>query len=186
MRKGNQVLLERLPQGMARLATLRFTEIMTPRKASVRPHQTAAVAGRAEGESSTPPPKKPRTEQESADTEGDGAREHGHRISGAVAAVGFRGPGLCPSTDMPSETNLQFATLFAKGHLSRVDQHIPIAIRCNPLQNHTQRNIHANTLSRFESEPLRKEQHMPTTCYTTHYTPPQSPALYRRARGRRP
>ena len=65
---GDQVLLETLPQGQARLATLQVTEMM-----KVRSEIQAAATENAGGEPMEPPAKKPRTPQGAAD---DGAAEH--------------------------------------------------------------------------------------------------------------
>ena len=64
---GDAVLLETLPQGGAKLATLKVTECMNAREAKAKREHNAANATNADSRSTEPPEKKARTLQENSD-----------------------------------------------------------------------------------------------------------------------
>ena len=76
-----------MPEGKAKLATLRITEIMSTRKAKATKEDNATVTTNAGGKSTEPPAKKPRTLEEHPGREDTGAAEHVDRMGVAAATA---------------------------------------------------------------------------------------------------
>ena len=105
---GDAELLETLPQGMAKLATLKARELMNAPKATTTRGHNAAGRRNADAKYAEPPEKKPSMHQENSGTEGMGAAEHVDRMAVATATA-EQEPGR--------ETRIQISTpeLFRSG-----------------------------------------------------------------------
>ena len=84
---GDAVLLETLPQGRARLATLTVTEIMRGRNAKPKPEEDGMNPTSVGSRSTEPPPKRARAHGENPNTGRVGAAEHDESTTAAAAIV---------------------------------------------------------------------------------------------------
>ena len=80
-------MLETLPQGKAKLASLRVTEILGSKKPKTTGHLAAVVTRTADHDSGEPPTKKPRTLAAKTGSAETGAAEHVLSVAGASATA---------------------------------------------------------------------------------------------------
>ena len=89
--RGDAEMLETLPQGKAKLATLRVREIMASRKPKTTGHLAAVVTRKADNDSGEPPTKKPCTLAAKTGSAETGVPEHALSVAG-VSAMAQREP----------------------------------------------------------------------------------------------